>query len=239
MTGPLVSREGSATGPSASLGMSIETCDAAEGLAAINKPDMELVIWRRALPLCLAAWLEGLVASQFPDARVLVRPNELRCAVEPHMDACEMPPGEMRDLLIQDVDDIVLAFSRITRSELVDVRLERVSHDACWKFHRDRVDARLLTTYRGPATEWIQPCHAEQALNEQKRYSGPIERFQTNDVAIFKGSCVGQGRGIVHRSPPIAGTGRTRLLLCLNKRSVTSPEPWPSEPDAMGSRHEH
>ena len=227
MTGPLVSLEGEFVGTSAMLGAGIETCDAAEGLAAISNPGVELVIWRRALPLCLQAWLERMDASCLPDIRVLVQPSDLRRALEPHLDHCGMPPGDMRDLLLGDVGDLVLEFARITQSDLVDVRLERVSHDACWKFHRDCVESRLLTTYRGPATEWVQPIHAEWALREQKSYKGPLERLRVHDVAIFKGSCVESGGGIVHRSPPIAGTGCTRLLLCLNKLSAASPEPWP------------
>lgn len=233
MTGQLVSLQGEAVGASAKLGVGIETCDAADGLAAINRPDMELVIWRRALPLCLQTWLEDMDASCLPDTRVLVRPGDLRRALQPHLDDCRMPKGDMRDLLIRDIDGLVSAFADITRSDCVDVRLERVNHDACWKFHRDCVEARLLTTYRGPATEWVQPIHAEQALREQKRFAGPLERLEDHDVAIFKGSCASPGSGIVHRSPPIAGTGRTRLLLCLNKRSTASPDPW-----ASGLEHE-
>lgn len=227
MTGRLVSLEGEAVGSSDTLGGGIATCDAAEGLAAINRPDMELVIWRRELPLCMQTWLERMDPSCLPDLRVLVRPGDLRLALQPHLDDCGMPPGDMRDLLIGDVDDLVSEFSKVTRTDLVDVRLERVSYDACWKFHRDCVEARLLTTYRGPATEWVQPIHAERALREHKRFKGPIEHLRIHDVAIFKGSCAGPGSGIVHRSPPIAGTGRTRLLLCLNKQSAASPEPWP------------
>ena len=227
MTGRLVSLEGEAVRRSATFGAGIETCNAAEGLAAISNPGMELVIWRRALPMCLQTWLERMDASCFPDMRVLVQPSDLRRAVEPHLDDCGMPPGDVRDLLLGDVDDLVSAFARITQSDLVDVRLERVSHDACWKFHRDCVEARLLTTYRGPATEWVQPHDAARALREQTRFKGPIERLRIHDVAIFKGSCTGPGSGIVHRSPPIAGTGQTRLLLCLNKRSAASPQPWP------------
>ena len=226
MIGASVSLKGEAIGTSAASGVGIETCDAAEGLAAINKPEIELVIWRRALPLCLQTWLERLDASSLPEVRVLVQPSDLRRAVEPKLDDFGMPPGDMLDLLLRDIDDLVAAFARITRSDLVDVRLERVSHDACWKFHRDCVEARLLTTYRGPATEWVQPIHAERALREHKRFKGPLERLRIHDVAIFKGSCAGAGSGIVHRSPPIAGTGQTRLLLCLNKRSAASPEPW-------------
>ena len=227
MTGPLVSLEGEVVDMSATSNAGIETCDAAEGLAAIGKPGTELVIWRRALPLCLQTWLERMDAPCLPDMRVLVQPSDLRRAVEPHLNRCGMPPGDMRDVLLGDVEDLVSAFARITRSDLVDVRLERVSHDACWKFHRDCVEARILTTYRGPATEWVQPIYAEGALREQKSYKGPLERLRVHDVAIFKGSCVGPGSGIVHRSPPVAGTGCTRLLLCLNKLSAASPKPWP------------
>ena len=227
MTVQLVSLGGESVGTSPTLGVGIEMCDAEEGLAAINKPGMELVIWRRTLPLCLRTWLDRVDASCLPHLRVLVQPGDLRRAVEPYLDEFGMPPGDMRDLLVGDVDDLVSAFAGITRSDLVDVRLERVSHDACWKFHRDCVEARLLTTYRGPGTEWVQPIHAEQALRAQKRFKGPVERLRSNDVALFKGSCAGPGSGIVHRSPPVAGTGRTRLLLCLNKRSAASPVPWP------------
>jgi len=204
----------------------IETCDAAEGLATINKPDMELVIWRRALPLCLTTWLERMDASRLPEIRVLVEPKDLRRAIEPLLDDCRLPKGDMRALLMRDIDDLVSAFAGITRSDLVDVRLQRVSNDACWKFHRDCVEARLLTTYRGPATQWVQPHHAARALHEQKEFKGPVEQLRHHDVAMFKGSCAGPGSGIVHRSPPVAGTGQTRLLLCLNMVSEASPEPW-------------
>ncbi len=227
MTGPSVSPEGGFAGAPAAFGAGVGTCNAAEGLAAIGNPGMELVIWRRALPRRLQAWLERMDAACLPDLRVLVRPGSLRQAVKPHLDDCGMPAGDMRDLLLGDIGDLVSAFAGIARSGLVDVRLERVSHDACWKFHRDCVEARLLTTYRGPATEWVRPVDAGRALREQKSYKGPLERFRVHDVAVFKGSFVGPGSGIVHRSPPVAGTGCTRLLLCLNKPSAASPKPWP------------
>ena len=205
----------------------IETCEAAEGLGAITRPEVELVIWRRSLPSRLQTWLERLDATLLPDLRLLVRPEDLVRAMESLLNDRGLPQGEMRALLLCDVDDLVSTFARIARTDLVDVRLQSVSGDACWKFHRDCVEARLLTTYRGPATEWVRPYHAEAALRAQKLFKGPIEHLEAHDVAIFKGSCAGPGSGIVHRSPPIAGTGRTRLLLCLNKPSAASPGPWP------------
>ncbi len=221
---PLATPAHEFTKTSARLAERIVTCGSAEGLADIKGPDRELVIWRRVPPLSLKTWLEGLDASYLPHLRVAVQSGDVRQAVESHLDECGMPPGDMRDLLIGDVDDLVSAFAGITRSDLVDVRLERVSNNACWKFHRDCVEARLLTTYRGPGTQWVEPHYAARALHEQERYTGPVEHLRAHDVAIFKGSCASPGSGIVHRSPPIAGTGRTRLLLCLNKGSATSHE---------------
>jgi len=66
-------------------------------------------------------------------------------------------------------------------------------------------------------------------LLQQHRFKGPIEDLELDDVAIFKGSNIKPGNGIIHRSPPIEGTGLTRLLLCLNKQSFTSPDQWPDE----------
>ncbi len=211
--------------------MGIETCDSADGLSVFNRHGTELAVWRRALPPQLRAWLEDVDPANLPEHRVLLRPSDMPVAMESLLDECGMPAGDMRDLLIADIHDLVSHFADITRSEFVDVRLERISHDSCWKFHRDNVAARLLTTYRGPATEWIRAPYAEQALREQKEFDGPIETLHRNDVAIFKGSAAGSGNGIVHRSPPIVGTGHTRLLLCLNQRTEISPAPWPQSGD--------
>lgn len=206
----------------------IETCETPAGLSAIHDPDTGLVIWKRAVRLTLQTWIDGLDGACLPALRVLLRPEELREAIEPELDDCGMPAGDMRDLLIDDIDDQVSVFSNVVATDLVDVRLECITHNACWKFHRDCVEARFLTTYRGPGTEWVHPGDAEQALVEQTDFSGPIERVGLHDSVLFKGSTAGFGIGVVHRSPPIEGTGDIRLLLCLNKPSVTSPPQWSS-----------
>ena len=205
----------------------VRTCRSMGGLAAIGAPSTELVIWKRALPHQLRDWLDQIPVRALPDLRLLIKLDELRPAVEPLLNQCGIRAGDMRDLLIADIAKLVQVFSRITASAHVDVRLERVDDDACWKFHRDSVDARLLTTYRGPTTEWVQPAHGERAILEQEGFTGPLEHLGIDDVALFKGTqAAGTGRGIVHRSPPIIGTGCVRLLLCLNEPTVASPDPW-------------
>ncbi len=220
------SQELETDGQTAAAISGVRAVDTLDGLATINEPTTELVIWQRSLPLCFRDWIDRLDAVTLPHIRILVEPGDLRCALVPLLDACGLVQSDMRDLLVEDIDDLVSAFADITRSDRVDVRLERVDHDACWKFHRDTVEARLVATYRGPTTEWVHMAHAEKAMAEQRDFDGPLERLGDHDVALFKGNRAGPNRGIVHRSPPIAGTGLTRLFLCLNKRTVVSPDPW-------------
>ena len=204
----------------------IYDCQTIEDLSAIKRQDVELAVWSRNLSENFQSWINQINPINLPDLRLLLRPEDLVTALTPLLNGCGLPHGEMRDYLVEDIDRLVRAFSDISGSEYVDVRLERVTNDACWKFHRDCVEARLITTFRGPSTEWVQHFHAAEALEKQKDYQGPLEQFDLFDVAFFKGSCAGSGSGIVHRSPPILGTDQTRLILCLNQPSSASPDYW-------------
>jgi len=204
----------------------IRTCKTRAGLSSINKTDTELVIWKRSFPSSFQEWINHTDAENLPDVRILINPIELRPALEPLLDLCGLKVDNLRGQLVNDIEGLVNLFAQVTQSNAVDVRLQRITHNACWKFHRDVVKTRLVTTYRGPATEWVQHAQAEQAILEQLNYKGPLEHLGVGDVAVFKGSRTHPNRGIVHRSPSIAGTGTIRLLLCLNQQTDTSPKPW-------------
>ncbi len=209
----------------------VQTVATRDGLAVLNDAGVELAIWERALPPAFRDWIGGVAGPDLPDFRILVSPDDLPRAVAPLLDDSGLAAGDMRDVLIADMQALVRTFADVTGTDLVDVRLDRIDHDACWKFHRDTVQARLVTTYRGAATEWVPLAHGEQAIADQKEYDGPLQRLADHDVALFKGNRAGPGSGVVHRSPPIAGTGQTRLLLCLNKPTEVSPAPWTPDRD--------
>ena len=199
------------------------------GLDQIKSPHIDLVVWHRTLPDYFQNWLECLPTSNLPQIRILVAPNAVSSALDQMLDTCGLPISAMRDFLVSDISELVHAFSIITESELVDVRLEHIDHDSCWRFHTDVVDLRLLTTYLGPGTEWVSPIHAESAIIDQKKYSGPLEQLKLAEVAVFKGKKASETNGIVHRSPPIEDSGVSRLLLCLNKSSEVSPPVWKAD----------
>ena len=197
-----------------------------EVLSAIGQPAVELVVWQRCVPDQLHVWLETLELHDWPALRLLITPPDLPDALSLFLRERGLAMTAASIILVQDIQALATQYARIVGSERIEVRLEAINHDACWKFHRDCVAARLLTTYRGPATEWVVPAHASRALQEQKAYSGPLEQLRSYHVALFKGSCAGSGSGIVHRSPAMSGCDDTRLLLCLNQPSVTSPPAW-------------
>ncbi len=187
-----------------------------------------MVVWTRQPSVELMSWLERASRPALPHGRVLIAPDEAEAALTVMLSGAGASVPDGAQPFIDDASEIVRHFAGIAPCDLVDVRLEAVTHDACWKFHRDCVPFRLITTYLGPGTEYVDPANAACALNDQRDYAGPLNRVPTFGVAVFRGSSDGSALGVVHRSPPIAGTGLRRLILCVNAPSITSPVRWDS-----------
>jgi hypothetical protein len=204
----------------------IRLSDNFDDLGLVARQGTPLVVWQRRHPQELEQWLDEMTTETLPDSRVLLPPADFQRAAYEIFDDTGVPATSHREYLIGDMNRLVHAYADICGLDTVDVRIDRISNDACWKFHRDSVDLRLLTTYRGPATEWVRREYAEAALREQRDYRGPLQQLSRGDVAIFRGLQVAGNDGIVHRSPPILASGTTRLLLCLNAPSEASPSPW-------------
>jgi len=195
-------------------------------LQRIREPDVDLAIWERDLPGALRGWLENLPLEQLPCGRVLVKPNAVSGAIRELFEISGTPDAPEATAMVDDIGCLSSRFAAIAGCARVDIRLDVLQHDGCWKFHRDRVGYRLLSTYLGPSTQYVAKGDAERALGLQRDYNGALQTIPREDVALFKGSLDPNGGGVVHRSPPIAGTGKTRLLLCLNTPSAVSPQRW-------------
>ena len=74
----------------------IKVCKTRAGLASIEEPDTELVIWQRSFPSGFQDWIDKTDAASLPDVRILVKPDELRRALEPLLDDCGLRAGVMR-----------------------------------------------------------------------------------------------------------------------------------------------
>ncbi len=190
-------------------------------LRRIADPAVALALWDRTMARGFVRWLETLPPDRLPHGRVLVAAADAPAALAGILARSATPDTPEARLLVTDAAMLARRFAVIAGGTDVDIRLETIRHDACWKFHVDDVRFRLLTTYRGLGTQIASPAHAAEALTRQRDYAGPLDEIPPRAVALFKGAR--GGAGVVHRSPPIAGTGTVRLVLCVNQPSAASP----------------
>lgn len=183
--------------------------ESAACLREIRDEECQLAIWHREPPF----EADDLLASTPDDVRLTVSLVNLIPRLRHAFDEAGYRPTQTRDALIADVSDLVERFAGIAGVEQVGLRLAVVDTDSCRKFHADWVSARLITTYSGPGTEWIDHEDAVRVSNSEEPRT--IHRLKPGDVGIFKGR-LATDRPAIHRSPPIAGTGTQRLLLVID-----------------------
>ena len=186
-----------------------------EGLAAIRDPGCAGAIWCRPAPP-FQAWLEALPPAALPCGREILRPGAVRAAVERFCDGADTPAGPERAALTGDVAALAERFASLVDAPHLRVRLTPVDGDSCRRFHVDAVRARLVCTYRGPGTQY--------GLVEDGAAPTQIYAAATGAPIVLRGRLwpAPQAPDLVHRSPPIGGTGRTRLVLMLDP--VDDPE---------------
>ncbi|WP_084863975.1 DUF1826 domain-containing protein [Salibaculum halophilum] len=194
----------------------VGVADTPEGLSALHRPGCAAAIWRRQPLPGFQSWIDGLDADVLPRARVILRPEAVRDTASEVCEACGTPVGAERDRLVDDIAALADIFAGLMRARWLRLRLDVVTTNACRKFHIDAVTARLVCTYRGTGTQY--GIGADGA--EPRR----IFTVPTGAPILLRGTLWPDRprAGLLHRSPPIEGTGETRLVLVLDP--VDDPE---------------
>lgn len=206
----------------------IVTGNAGTVLNAVHSVSVGMAVWRRSIPEEMKSWADRLAADGGIKARQLIPIERCEDGIVKALRNGRIPPCPAEEPVKHDVTGLVRMFADIAGLRSVDMRLETVKGDACWKFHVDRVAFRLICTYSGPGTQYVPADFGRQAIAQQRDYRGPLRVVDTYDVAVFKGAEASGHDGIVHRSPPISGSGQSRLLLCLSPPGLYSPDAEPT-----------
>ncbi|WP_018411254.1 DUF1826 domain-containing protein [Methyloversatilis thermotolerans] len=194
----------------------LDSCSAAtpHGVAAtvntlgdvsrIFEPECHLVRLRRPLPPELATYLDMTTVH----AALRALPRGVFIAGET-LDPAMLPDGPGRDPLIDDVRQCGELLCDLTGSARFGVRIEVLDRAMCPRWHVDQVSLRLLVTWRGPATEWLDDDCADRTRIGTDHIlidARGIHRADAGDLLLLKGrNWPGQaGRGVLHRSPEIA-----------------------------------
>ncbi|MFK0312302.1 DUF1826 domain-containing protein [Pseudomonas sp. NPDC090233] len=185
-------------------------------LTEIFNDGVNMAAWQRRLPVQIedfAALLVGL-GQPLEDLRVF-DVNEHETPLLPHLlaEAAELQGYES---FVADVRWLVSAFTCLLGARRVGLRLRVLQGAMCPRFHVDNVPVRLLTSYVGPGSEWLEEDAIERrGLHLAQAPVDNIKRLQPGDVAVLKGEkwLGNEGAGLIHRSPP---SQERRLLLSLD-----------------------
>lgn len=176
---------------------------------SIKNADVNLAIWERPSP----ADVIQLLRDDLRDLRFNCTLDVLEMRLVDELGDGGYDTGPQREYLIKDIAELAHRFCDLMETDEVEVRLEVVTTDACRKFHGDYVKARLITTYLGEGTQWLE--EADVARVSLGLEPLEIKQLGAGDVGIFKGKLATE-RPAIHRSPPIGSMGEKRILLVLN-----------------------
>jgi hypothetical protein len=174
------------------------------------------------MPEALRQFVDEVVAPR-DIKRVLSCP-----ATAPDIDELltDIPAASGLPLLREDMRELARLFARISGAEQLTLKLESFGSNLCERFHVDWVPLRLICSYAGPGTEWLDNADVDRAYlgpagggrtDEQSgllRPGAALGRLQRFTVALMKGEQWpgNVGNGLVHRSPRIAHSGLRRVL---------------------------
>jgi hypothetical protein len=201
--------------------------DRLEGTATPNKERLTrqtlrtgpIGILPRTLDPAVAAELDALPVHHLPQLRLEGDLKTLRREAQLHLAESKFGPDWLAEWLVNDLSSLGLMFEQPTGAQRLCLRLDIIEDDACRKFHVDNVLHRLVTTYRGPGTQWLPP-HALANLPHDSPISiDHIRQLERGWIAIMRGSrgATADHPGLLHRSPPIERQGIARLFLAINE----------------------
>ncbi|MEL6692171.1 MAG: DUF1826 domain-containing protein [Pseudomonadota bacterium] len=175
---------------------------------AQSRPIEDAILWQRFLPKAVQDWLDQIPETRLPSARYRLKPVDVGFCLAKVFGDAGHPGDPALSWLSQDVGRLAHLVADINGVSSVRLRIEPVFDNACRRFHVDNVVCRLICTYRGPGTQLsLHPGKMDE-----------IETISTGAPILLKGKQWPQGDsiGLHHRSPPIEGTGLSRLVLVLD-----------------------
>lgn len=194
-------------------------------LTDIYKDDANIVIWKRELSNELTLAVSDFIKDHSKASAVLAVTPETTHDVLYEA----FGKSEMITTLSDDIALLVDMFCCLFELKDAGLRLTVLNRAMCPRFHVDHIPCRLVTTYQGITTEWLNHDTIDRTKlgagnqGESDEESGlfnslnDINRLDKGDVALLKGENWDEqkGAGLVHRSPAISNN-EYRLLLTLD-----------------------
>jgi hypothetical protein len=201
-------------------------------LQRIATSGINLCVWARPAEAQAAVAVNAILSARNRLRLDLAAPTPERiaaCIIE-----CLIRPApRVREAVLHLTKDIALLatkFGTVADIRHPRVRLTRVEDNCCALFHVDNLRLRMLCTYAGAGTQWLENHDVRRAqLGTQGRTlpeatqaivvdPAAIHTIPGWHVAVLKGGgWPGEERtGVVHRSAPVSNSASHRLVLCVD-----------------------
>ena len=192
----------------------VQIVDRLDGFDAILGDEVDAVIWRRRPPPSIMSTLARLRPTKVASDRACVSVDEVSDRVSAFLNQTTLVDKQAHEWLREDAENLARQFVQLVPPHRILLRVEWVCDNACRRFHRDRVKARLICTYTGPGTQFGIADEGEQPTR--------IESVPTGSAVLLKGKLwpTAPHMPVVHRSPPIEGTHTPRLVIVMNEVST-------------------
>lgn len=192
-------------------------------LRRILEPGVNLCLWQRPAQSVIVRELSSLKASDLPDVRCSTSLDSFDHDLDRLLQQQGLDPLAFNNWRI-DLRQLAHHYFGVSNDRDVTMRLVTTDEDDCRRFHVDYTHLRLLCTYRGRGTEWLANEQVDRfaqsrgAPNDEIIRFGEPFRFEPFWAGILKSHAYpgNADNGLVHRSPPISGSGETRVLFCLD-----------------------
>ncbi len=167
------------------------------------------VIWERHIPVNIQDWLNKIDPKLIPSFRHIFHKNEVSKNIN-NIFENSLSKDTQINWLIQDITRLSKLFSSLMNVDYIRLRMEVVSTNSCRKFHIDTVKSRLICTYRGQGTQYGKSIDG----NDPKQFN----TTPTSSPILLRGTLWTDNNTIMilHRSPPIEGTGETRFVFVID-----------------------
>jgi hypothetical protein len=199
-----------------------------ESLMAIRNIGVNMAIWQRpANPKCLAV-IDALLFAPCAVALDLNPAEKETISTGIHSLVSGRCDPASASALADEIWALVGLFCSIADTNHARVRLERIEDDGCMLFHADTLRLRMLCTYAGPGTEWLDSDNARydqlglrgRSIEETNRAivvdEAKIRHLAPWHVAVFSGRLREDTLPLIHRSAPVRSEKDHRIRLCID-----------------------
>lgn len=175
-----------------------------EQLESMRLQHVNLAIWKRSADPTMLPIIQWLAKDPF-ELEYKTNIEDVSRSLHKHITA-PLEFEQSRYRLIADIQRLAVMFADYAVTRSIRLIVESVHDVPCPRFHQDNVPLRLICTYAGAGTEWLENSnvntHADCCGGSVVRDKSRIQQLKPFEVALMKGKLwPNNDMGIYHRSP--------------------------------------